>query len=117
MNIKKEVKNIIEKNPVALATVDNDKPNVIAVAFVKVKEDKIIITDNYMSKTKENIQKNPSVCLAVWDKSWKGFKLIGDAKYCHSGRWLDFVRSLKENKGEPSKGVIVISPKKILRLG
>lgn len=68
--ITEEVKKIIEENAVAFATVDEDnKPNVIGVAYLKVvSENQIIITDNYMKQTKENLEKNNNVCLAVWDK-------------------------------------------------
>jgi predicted pyridoxine 5'-phosphate oxidase superfamily flavin-nucleotide-binding protein len=118
MKMNKQTKKIIEGNPVAFATVDSrNKPNVIAVAFVKVKDGKVIITDNYMSKTKGNLLKNPFVCLAVWDKSWKGYKIIGKAAYYNSGIWLKFVKSMKENRGEPSKGAIVITVKEIRKLG
>lgn len=52
MDLKK-IKNIIEKNPVAVATVFDKKfPNAVAVAFVKVVSDKeILITDNYLKQT------------------------------------------------------------------
>jgi predicted pyridoxine 5'-phosphate oxidase superfamily flavin-nucleotide-binding protein len=115
--IDKQLKNIIEKNPVALATINGKKPNVIAVAYVKIKNRKIIITDNFMKETNKNIKKNPNVSLAVWTKSWKGYKLGGEAKYYSSGKYLDFVKSLKENKGCPAKGAIVVSINKIKKLG
>ncbi|MBR9692119.1 pyridoxamine 5'-phosphate oxidase family protein [Candidatus Woesearchaeota archaeon] len=115
--MKEEVKKIIEENPVSLATVNLDgKPNVNVVAFVKVKDEKLIITDNHMSQTKENILANPNVCLAVWDKDWNGYKLIGEAKYFDSGEWLDFVKALEENKEEPAKGAVVISVKEVRKL-
>jgi len=115
--IPEEAKKIIEENPVSLATVDeNGKPNVIAVAYVKLKDDKLIITDNYMSQTKENILSKKSVCLAVWNKDWEGYKIIGEAEYFDSGEWLDFVKSLEENKKEPTKGAIVVKIKQIKKL-
>ena len=118
MKINKTIKKIIEGNPVAFATVDkNNKPNVIAVASVKVEDSKIIITDNYMSKTRSNLLKNSSICLAVWNKSWKGYKITGKASYHDSGIWLNFVKSMKENRGYPAKGAIVINIKQIIKLG
>jgi len=64
---KKEIKDLIENNPVAFATVGSEgKPNVIAVSCVKVvSDDEIIITDNFMKQTRENIVVNDSVCPAV----------------------------------------------------
>lgn len=116
--IDEKSKKIIEGNPVALATIDeNNHPNVIAVAYVKiVGNNEIIITDNYMTKTKENIQQNPNICLAVWNKDWDGYKIIGTAEYLTSGEWFDFIKSLPENKGLPAKGAILVSVKEIRKL-
>jgi hypothetical protein len=47
-----KIKKIIEENP--LATVNQKgEPHVIGVASVKVKDEKIIVTDNYMKTTIE----------------------------------------------------------------
>lgn len=80
MNLS-EIKNLIEDNPVALSTItENNKPNVIGVIFVKVVSDsELLITDNYMNRTKDDIIKNNNVCLIVWDTDFKGYKIIGTA--------------------------------------
>lgn len=111
-----EIKNLIEENPISLSTVMSDgKPNAIGVAYVKVVSDnKLIITDNYMNQTVKDIQENKSLCLLVWDKEMKGYKLIGEAKYLSSGEWLDFVRKLPENEGLPAKGAILVRVAKII---
>jgi len=116
--INEEAKEIIENNPVAFATIDHDgHPNVIAVAYVKVADDKnIIITDNYMQTTKDNILRSPNVCLAVWDKEWKGYKIKGVASYYTEGKWFDFIKSLPENKDCPAKGAILIEVSEIIEL-
>jgi predicted pyridoxine 5'-phosphate oxidase superfamily flavin-nucleotide-binding protein len=109
---------LIEKNPVAVATVDaGGKPNVIAVAFVKVISDTVLlITDNYMNQTKENLLKNNDVCLAVWDKQWKGLKLVGTATYHTDGEWLDRVKQMPENGGLPTRGAIVVTVTQVIPL-
>jgi predicted pyridoxine 5'-phosphate oxidase superfamily flavin-nucleotide-binding protein len=110
-----KIKSLIEKNPVALATVMNGRPNMIGVAFVKVVSGKeLIITDNYMNQTVKDIKADNNICLIVWDKNLKGYKLIGQAKYFVSGKWKKFVESLKENKGLPAKGAILVKVKKII---
>ena len=111
-----KIKKIIENNPAAFATViKNNKPNVIAVAFIKVvSKNQILITDNYMKQTKENLLKNKNVCLAVWDRKWQGYKLIGRAKYYTKGKWKNFVKKMKENKGLPAKGAIIVKVLKII---
>jgi len=111
-----KIQKIIEKNPIAFSTVmKNNKPNVIGVAFVKViDKDQILITDNYMNQTIEDILANNNVCLIVWDKNLKGYKIVGRAKYYTSGKWKKFVEEMKENKGLPAKGAIVVKVSKII---
>ncbi len=115
MNLS-EIKDLIENNPVAFATViDNVKPNIIGVASVKViSENEILVTDNYMSQTKNDIIKNNNVCLIVWDKNLKGYKLIGKAEYFSKGKWKKFVEEMKDNVGFPAKGAILIKVEKII---
>ena len=115
MNLQ-EIKNLIENNPVAFSTVTNvNKPNVIGVTSVKVvSEDEVLITDNYMNQTKEDIFKNNNVCLIVWDKNLKGYKIIGKAEYFTEGKWKKFVEEMKENIGFPAKGAVLIKVEKII---
>jgi predicted pyridoxine 5'-phosphate oxidase superfamily flavin-nucleotide-binding protein len=116
--INTRLKSLIEKNALAFATVDGKgNPNVIGVAFVKVvSKNQILISNNYMKQTIDNIKKNNNVCLAVWDKNWHGYKLIGKTKYFTSGKWKKFVEDMPENKGYPAKGAIVVTIKKIKKL-
>lgn len=110
-------KELIEKNPVCLATItQGNKPNQVVVAFAKYADGRVIITDNHMSRTIEDIKSNPSVCLAVWDKKWSGVKIIGKAEYLTSGEWFDFVKRMPENKNMPCKGAIVIEVEEIIKL-
>lgn len=118
IKITLKIKQIIEKNPIAFATVDEEgKPNVIAVACSKVvSSDQILITDNFMKQTKENLAKNSNVCLAVWNKKWAGYKIIGNAHYFVTGKWKRFVEKIKENRELPTKGAIVVKISKLIRL-
>jgi len=111
-----EIKNLIEENPVALSTVMADgRPNAVGVAYVKVVSNmEVIITDNYMNQTPKDIQNNKNVCLLVWDKDMKGYKMIGQAEYLSGGQWLDFVKGLSENSGLPAKGAILVKVANII---
>lgn len=111
-----DIKEIIENNPTAFATINENRPYVIAVAYVKVKDGKLIITDNYMKTTIENIKKNNNISLVVWNKKWEGYQVNGEAEYFNSGKYYDFVKSIKENKEEPCKGAIVIKINNIKKL-
>lgn len=119
VEINSKTKKLIEENPLAFATVnDAGNPNVIGVAYVKVvSKNQILITDNYMKQTKENLEKNSNVCLAVWDKEWNGVKLVGNAEYFTSGKWKEFAEKMPENKGLPSKGVILVIVSELIKLG
>ena len=111
-----EIKNIIENNPVSLSTVMADnRPNAVGVACVKVvSETEIVITDNYMNQTLKDIITNKNVCLLVWDKEMKGYKIIGQAEYFTDGKWLDTVKGLTDNEGLPAKGAILVTVEKII---
>ena len=112
----KDIKNIIEKNPVAIATImSNNKPNIVAVAEVRVVSEKeILVTDNFMNQTIKDVSLINNVCVLVWNKEWIGYKIIGTAKYFNKGKWLEYVKSMKENKGLPAKGAILIKVSKII---
>ncbi len=115
--INKKIKELIEKNALAIATVmENGKPNVIGVACVKViGKNKLLITDNYMKQTVRDIKNNSNVAVVVWDKDWEGYKFLGKARYYSSGKWLKVVKELPENKGMPAKGAIVASISKVIK--
>ncbi len=117
--IDEKAKKIIEENAMAFATVDGEyKPNVIGIACVKVvSENQILITDNYMKQTKENLKRNNNVSLVVWDKCWKGYKMIGTAEYFENGKWLEQVKKDPDNKGMPAKGAILVTLAKVMPTG
>jgi len=112
----RDIKNKLEKATIAVSTVKSNKPHAIAIMYAKVKDNKVIITNNYMKTTIENIKKNPNICLVFWEGE-HGWRIEGEAEYHDSGKWLDFVKSMKENKGEPANGAIVINIKNIRVLG
>ena len=69
-----------------------------------------------MKKTKENLISNNNVCLAVWNKNWIGYKISGKAHYFTQGKWKNFIEKMKENKGLPTKGAILIDISKLKKL-
>ncbi len=122
IQIDEKLKNLIENNALALATVDeNNEPHCIAVAFAKVvSQNQILITDNYMQTTVENIKRGSKVALVVWNKDWEqnctGYALKGKAEYFTSGKWYEMVKAMPENANEPCKGAILITVEKIKKL-
>jgi hypothetical protein len=69
-----------------------------------------------MKTTINNIKNNPQVSLVFWEGE-KGWRIDGKVEYYDSGEWLDFVKSLEENKGEPANGDLVINVEEINELG
>jgi len=119
IKIENDIKQFIENNPIAFSTVSLDKkPNVIGVAYVKVVADnQVVVTDNFMKQTKENIAANNNVCLAVWNKDWNGYKLVGTAEYFVNGDWKKYVEDMPENEGLSAKGAILITVSDLIKLG
>jgi len=123
-NITQEMKELIEKNIIAFATVNRDKqPHTIAIAYPKVVSDnQVILTDNFMQESVKNIKENKNVSFVVWNTGWKdindcyGYEFIGNADYFDSGKWLDFVKNLDKNKGLPAKGAVLITISNIKKL-
>lgn len=109
--INSKQKKIIEENPISLATINkSNNPHVIVVAYVKViSPNQILITDNFMTQTIKNLEYNNQVSLVVWDQKWKSCQLNGAAQYFTKGKWKKYVQKMKENKGLPSKGAVLIT--------
>ncbi|RLI96568.1 MAG: hypothetical protein DRP00_05155 [Candidatus Aenigmatarchaeota archaeon] len=120
VEISEEVKKLIEENALAFATVDeNGNPHCIAVGDVKVvSTDQLLVGDNYMIETIQNIKRNPKVALAVWNRNWEekciGYELRGVAEYFTSGKWHEMVKEI--HKGFPAKGAILVTINKIKKL-
>jgi len=117
--INEGMKKMIENNAMGLATVDKDgNPHNIAVGYVQVvSKNQLLISDNYLNETIENIKRNSNVSLVVWGENWKeaciGYELKGIAEYFTNGKWHEAVKKLKINQGEPCKGAILITLNKI----
>ena len=107
-----EMKEIAAKAEVfALATATKDgKPNVSAIRFAKVlSDDELLLMDNFMLKTRQNIDVNPRVAAAVW-ASGKGYQFKGRARVESSGKTFDegvrWVKSIEPHLN-PKAAVIV----------
>lgn len=120
MEIDKRQKELLETEAVAVATINEDgSPNLIAIGYARVvSPNTIIITDNFMKHTPENIKRDPRICLAVWTKDWEeGYKFVGKAEYQTSGKWADYVKNMKVNKDYPAKAAVVVTVEGIFKLG
>jgi len=120
--INEGMKKMIEENAMGLATTDKKgNPHNIAVAYVQViNKDQLLVSDNYLKETIENIKANSNVSLVVWAKNWKeacmGYELKGTAEYFTEGKWIEEIKKIPINEGEPSKGAILVTVNKIKTL-
>lgn len=82
--ITREMQEMIAKvRTPSIATASRDgKPNVVPIAFTKViSEDEIMLMDNYMNKTRANIEDNPMVAISVWNlEEHMGYQFKGKAR-------------------------------------
>lgn len=107
---------LLESVAMAFTTVgDNGVPNTIAVACVKVIEpNKLLITDNFMNKTRINLLKNRKVAIAVWSKDEEeGYQIKGEAEYLTEGEYKDMVDKMEDNQGLAHKAAIVVTVQEI----
>jgi predicted pyridoxine 5'-phosphate oxidase superfamily flavin-nucleotide-binding protein len=119
--IEPGIKKLIEANALAFCTVDQaGKPHAIAVAYCKVFDDRIIISNSHIEESIENIKSSPHVSLAVWNKEWEdacvGFELKGTAENQTEGQWLEFVKTMPENEGCDIKSAVVVTVSNIKKL-
>jgi uncharacterized pyridoxamine 5'-phosphate oxidase family protein len=111
-----EIKNKLENATISVATVSPDnKPHSIAIMYAKVKNGKVVITNNHMNSTIKNLKVNPYVSLVFWEKE-NGWRIDGKVEYFDSGEWFDFINKLPENKDEPANGALVIEVENIKEL-
>lgn len=115
------IKKLIEANALGLATIGkNNKPHNIAVAYVKVIGDQVVISNVHIKESIRNIKSNKHVSLVVWNKDYDkaciGFELIGIASNYTEGKWFDYVCRLPDNEGYRIKSAIVVRIIKIKKL-
>ena len=89
------VKEAISKQdtfPVVTSNQDNI-PNVIYITYLKVVDDQtVLIADNYLNKTRDNILSNGKIAFAVLDEEKGSFQVKGTAKRLTDGDMFDEVQ-------------------------
>ena len=99
MTMTKEMIDAIEKDLVFLATASTDGvPNVVPIGFARpIDEETILIADNYMNKTRQNLEKNPQISLVTKDATKCPFQFKGKVKIFESGKYFDIVTEWGQN--------------------
>jgi uncharacterized protein len=123
VKITAEMREMISKVRVmAFATATREgNPNVVPVGFNKViSDDEILLMDNYMNKTRANLEVNPSASLSVWDlDKHMGYQFKGNARIETSGKlFQQGVQLVKERRPQATpRAAIIIRVDEIYLVG
>ena len=95
------VKKAISKQdvfPVATSSQDN-VPNLVYITYLKVIDDQtVLIADNYLNKTRDNILNNGKIAFAVRDEEKGSFQIKGTAERQTEGELFDDVQKWVNDK-------------------
>ena len=111
------MKEVAEKGkPFVIATASPDgEPNAVPITFAKIiSDDEIILVDNFMRKTIQNIEANPKVSVSVWAKMNTGksigYQFKGKARNEKTGeifdKAVDWTKSIASQLNP--KGVVMV---------
>jgi len=106
MIIPNEVKELFGKRSlVSFGTADKEgNPNVVAIFWKKiVNDDTILLIDNFMRMSKNNVLENNKVCISFWDPDTEeAYKIKGTATYHTEGsvyeKGKEFIQSKKPDR-------------------
>jgi len=89
--MSKDMMDAIEKdNVVFLSTCADDMPNVVPIGFARpIDNENILLVDNFMKKTRENMGKNPKAAIVVRDASKCPYQFKGTVEIFESGKYFD----------------------------
>ena len=96
-----EVKKAISKQDVfPVATSNQDRtPNVVYITYLKVIDDQtVLIADNFLNKTRDNILSNGKIAFAVLDDKKGSFQVKGTAERLTEGSVFDEVQKWVPDK-------------------
>jgi predicted pyridoxine 5'-phosphate oxidase superfamily flavin-nucleotide-binding protein len=117
VKIPADVRETVEQQRVLpIATADmTGKPNVVFVGVWKILDDEtIMIVDNYLYKTKKNIEENPRLAFVVYDREKKkSFQLKCSVNIETSGKRFEEARTMAESKKLPGNAAVILTVKEI----
>lgn len=111
LKITEEMEGILKSSMWVLATADAEgMPNAVPIHFKKILPDnQLLLVDNFMQKTKDNILSNPQVSISVWKDS-TGYQFKGFARIETSGEYFETAVKMVEGKmPTPPKGAVVVN--------
>ncbi len=121
--LTQEMKDIAAKATIfIMATASKDgKPNGVPMIAARViSDDEIILVDNFLNKTRQNLEENPLVAVSFWDTGLGyGYQCKGRARVETSGKLFDEVtRAPKGDRPKRlPKAVVVVKVEEIYYVG
>ena len=99
MTMTKEMIDAVEKDLVFLATSSKEGiPNVVPIGFARpIDGETILIADNYMNKTRKNLEENPNISLVTKDATKCPYQFKGKIEIFESGKYFDIVTEWGQN--------------------
>ena len=112
MTMTDEMMDAIEKDLVFLATTSSEGiPNVVPIGFARpIDNTSILIADNYMKKTRKNMEENPNVSIVTKDAQKNPYQFKGTAEIFESGKIFEEVVEWAQNvmtKLNPKAAIVV----------
>ena len=113
--LPKEVIEAIDKQDVfPVATCSSEEmPNVVYITYLKVIDDEtVLIADNYLHKTRQNILQQPKIAFVVRDEKKGSFQVKGSIQRLTSGPLFQEVQDWVSNK-HPRKAAVVLQVEEV----
>lgn len=106
----KMIEGIKQNDLFFLATCSNEQiPNVVPIRYIKwLGGNKVLMADNFMKKTKQNILNNPNVSFVVKEIREYPFQFKGEATIYTEGYYFDEAVKMVENHKPKSALVMEI---------
>ena len=97
------------EGPAVIATTDRaGVPNAIYVSCVGLfGEERFVVADNYLDKTKKNIEEGSRGSLLFIDKDGKSYQMKGTFEYHCEGELFDYMKSINPPK-HPGHAAVVL---------
>lgn len=108
MAMSDEMTTLLDKTGIwVLATADaSGTPNAVPIHYTsRLQDGRLLLVDNFMNKTLDNIRANPIVSVSVWDGSL-GFQFKGRASIETGGEHMEAGQAMVKNR--TPKGVVLV---------
>ncbi len=120
--LTEDMKKIAAKSGTYILATSNKagKPNAVPIGIYKVKDETIVLADNFMNKTRKNLEENPVAAVTFWSgEDHYGYQIKGKTSIETSGEDYEAMKKSMEEKKFPfkPKAVVVLSVEEAYYIG